>query len=140
MLKVLQTVLALVFAGSVLMAVGAPVTGSCPSAAQAISMTGTEQERRISLVSAYSEETGLYDVSNQVFFLKATLSRSRAYSVWLTDKSGDTIDIFRLICPCFVTGQAAGVAAALAAQKGVAPRSLAYSDIRSALDRQTVYL
>ena len=54
--------------------------------------------------------------------------------------TGDTIDQFRLIAPCFVTGQAAGVAAALAAQKGVAPRALAYSDIRSALDRQTVYL
>ena len=52
---------------------------------------------------------------------------------------GDTIDTFRLICPCFVTGQAAGVAAALAAQKGVAPRNLAFSDIAHALDSQGVY-
>ena len=96
MLKVSQTVLALVCAGSALGAVGAPITGSCPSAAQAISITGLEQSRKISLVSAYSEDTGLYDVSNQVFFLKATLSRSRAYSVWLTDKSGDTIDIYSI--------------------------------------------
>ena len=52
---------------------------------------------------------------------------------------GDTIDTFRLICPCFVTGQAAGVAAALAAQKGVAPRRLAYADLAAALDAQGVY-
>ena len=52
---------------------------------------------------------------------------------------GDTIDSFRLICPCFVTGQAAGVAAALAAQKGVAPRALAFTDVAKALDAQNVY-
>jgi len=37
---------------------------------------------------------------------------------------GDTIDTFRLICPCFMTGEAAGTAAALAALKGVTPRAL----------------
>ncbi|MGN0855149.1 MAG: FAD-dependent oxidoreductase [Kiritimatiellia bacterium] len=52
---------------------------------------------------------------------------------------GDTIDTFRLIVPCMMTGQAAGVAAALAAQKGVAPRALAFSAIAAALDRQGVY-
>ena len=52
---------------------------------------------------------------------------------------GDTIDTFRLIAPCFVTGQAAGVAAALAAQKGLAPRALAFTDIAKALDAQQVY-
>ncbi len=52
---------------------------------------------------------------------------------------GDTIDTFRLICPCFVTGQAAGVAAALAAQKGVAPRALNYTDLKRELTRQQVY-
>lgn len=45
----------------------------------------------------------------------------------------DTIDTFRLICPCFVTGQAAGVAAALAAQKGVAPRALDVSELQAKL-------
>lgn len=54
--------------------------------------------------------------------------------------AGDTIDTFRLICPCFVTGQAAGVAAALSARKGTSPRSLAYSDLRSELHRQEVFL
>jgi len=53
---------------------------------------------------------------------------------------GDTIDTFRLICPCFVTGQAAGAAAALAAKKGVTPRMLAYSDLRAELVRQGVYV
>ena len=52
---------------------------------------------------------------------------------------GDSIDTFRLICPCMVTGQAAGVAAALAARKGVAPRRLAYADLAAALDAQGVY-
>ncbi len=52
---------------------------------------------------------------------------------------GDTIDTFRLICPCFVTGQAAGVAAALAAKKNIAPRALAYGDLARELDRQNVY-
>ena len=54
--------------------------------------------------------------------------------------TGDTIDTFRLICPCFVTGQAAGVAAALSAQKNIAPRQLAYADLRHALGVQGVYL
>ena len=52
---------------------------------------------------------------------------------------GDSIDTFRLIAPCFMTGQAAGVAAGLAAKKGVSPRALAYSDIAKALDAQNVY-
>lgn len=52
----------------------------------------------------------------------------------------DTVDTFRLIAPCFVSGQAAGVAAALAAQKGLAPRALAYADLRRALEGQGVYL
>ncbi len=52
----------------------------------------------------------------------------------------DTVDTFRLIAPCFVTGQAAGVAAALAAQKGIAPRALVYSDLRHALEEQKVFL
>ena len=53
---------------------------------------------------------------------------------------GDTIDTFRLICPCFVTGQAAGAAAALAAAKGVTPRALPYSDLARELERQNVAL
>lgn len=51
----------------------------------------------------------------------------------------DTVDTFRLICPCFVTGQAAGVAAALSARKGLSPRALAYSDLKGELTRQGVY-
>ena len=54
--------------------------------------------------------------------------------------TGDTIDIFRLICPCFVTGQAAGVAAALAAKKGIAPRALPVAELQAALRAQNVYL
>ena len=53
---------------------------------------------------------------------------------------GDTIDTFRLICPCFVTGQAAGAAAALSARKGVAPRALPYADLARELERQGVAL
>ena len=54
--------------------------------------------------------------------------------------TGDSIDTFRLIGPCFVTGQAAGVAAALSAKKGIAPRALAYADLRRALDAQRVFI
>ena len=54
--------------------------------------------------------------------------------------TGDTIDIFRLICSCFVTGQAAGVAAALAAKKGIAPRALPVAELQAALRAQNVYL
>ena len=46
---------------------------------------------------------------------------------------GDTIDTFRLICPCFMTGEAAGTAAALAALKGVAPRNLDVNLLRKTL-------
>ena len=52
----------------------------------------------------------------------------------------DTCDIYRLICPCFVTGEAAGVAAALAAKRGVPPRRLAYGDLESALRRSNVFI
>jgi hypothetical protein len=54
--------------------------------------------------------------------------------------AGDTIDTFRLIAPCFVTGQAAGVAAALAAKKNIAPRNLAYSELARELERQNVFI
>ena len=54
--------------------------------------------------------------------------------------TGDSVDTFRLIGPCFVTGQAAGVAAALSAKKGVAPRALAYADLRRALGAQQVFI
>ncbi len=52
----------------------------------------------------------------------------------------DTIDTFRLIAPCFVSGQAAGVAAGLSALDGVAPRALPYSRLRGELLRQKAYL
>ena len=52
----------------------------------------------------------------------------------------DTVDTFRLICPCFVSGQAAGTAAALAAAKGVSPRDLPYAALRTALDKAGCYL
>ena len=52
----------------------------------------------------------------------------------------DTIDTFRLICPCFVSGQAAGTAAALAARKSVTPRNIPYADLRRELERQKAWL
>ncbi len=54
--------------------------------------------------------------------------------------TGDTTDTYRLICPCMVSGQAAGVAAALCANQGVTPRALAYSDLARELQRQSVYV
>ena len=52
----------------------------------------------------------------------------------------DTIDVFRLICPCFVTGQAAGTAAALAAKKGITPRNLHYVELKRELVKAGCYL
>ena len=54
--------------------------------------------------------------------------------------TGDTIDIFRLICPCFVTGQAAGTAAALAARRGCTPRELPVAELQAQLRKDGVYL
>jgi len=52
----------------------------------------------------------------------------------------DTCDTFRLICPCFVTGEAAGVAAALCAKSGVSPRALSPTTLQTALQRVNVCL
>ena len=52
----------------------------------------------------------------------------------------DTTDAFRLICPCFVTGQAAGTAAALAAKEGCTPRQLPVVELRRRLAADGVYL
>lgn len=54
--------------------------------------------------------------------------------------SPDTVNLFRLICPCFVMGQAAGAAAALSVKKGVAPRTLPISELQGELRRQNVFL
>ncbi len=52
----------------------------------------------------------------------------------------DTCDTFRLICPCFVTGEAAGTAAALCAKKGIAPRKLQYTELQTVLKRSGMCL
>ncbi len=52
---------------------------------------------------------------------------------------GDTIDTFRLIAPCFVTGQAAGAAAARAARFGITPRQLDYESLSRQLTFLNVY-
>ena len=52
----------------------------------------------------------------------------------------DTCDTFRLICPCFVTGEAAGTAAALAVKKGCSPRNLPYVDLKRQLVANGVYI
>ena len=46
----------------------------------------------------------------------------------------------RLIVPCFATGQAAGVAAALAARHACAPRDVPVDELRAELRAQGVYL
>ena len=52
----------------------------------------------------------------------------------------DTIETLRLITPCMTTGEAAGVAAAMAALKGVRPRDLDVKSLRKALLAANVYL
>ena len=52
----------------------------------------------------------------------------------------DTCDTFRLIGPCFQTGEAAGTAAALAARTGVAPRRLDVGLLRRTLREHGAWL
>ena len=52
----------------------------------------------------------------------------------------DMVDLVRLIAPCLVTGQAAGAAAALASQKGLAPRAVPVKEIQKLLLKQGAYL
>ena len=52
----------------------------------------------------------------------------------------EAADILRLIAPCLVTGQAAGVAAALATQRGIDPDDLPADALCAALIRQNAYL
>ena len=54
--------------------------------------------------------------------------------------SPDLIDRVRLFPVCFVTGQAAGTAAALAAKRGCRPRDLDVEDIRRALRTDGAFL
>ena len=46
----------------------------------------------------------------------------------------------RLIVPCFATGQAAGTAAALAADQGIQPRHIAIGQLQDTLVKQGAYL
>lgn len=52
----------------------------------------------------------------------------------------DTCDTFRLIAPCFVTGEAAGTAAALAALSGKSPRDIDVKTLQKTLVKNGVYL
>jgi hypothetical protein len=52
----------------------------------------------------------------------------------------ESCNTLRLIVPCFATGQAAGVAAALAARASCAVRDISVEELRSALRGQDVYL
>ena len=54
--------------------------------------------------------------------------------------TGDTIDTFRLICPCFVTGEAAGTAAALAAKAGIRPRDIDITALQKAPRAHNVFI
>ena len=54
--------------------------------------------------------------------------------------NGDTIDTFRLIAPCFVTGEAAGTAAALAVKTGRKPRDLDTNLLQKTLRAHGAYL
>lgn len=52
----------------------------------------------------------------------------------------DLIDRVRLIGPCFATGQAAGVGAALAAKAGTAPRAVPVKEVQDILRKQGAFL
>jgi hypothetical protein len=48
------------------------------------------------------------------------------------------MDELRLIAPCIATGEAAGVAAALAVERGVSPRDLDIEELQAALKGRTI--
>ena len=48
------------------------------------------------------------------------------------------MDELRLIAPCIATGEAAGVAAALAVERGVSPRYLDIEELQAALKGRTI--
>lgn len=52
----------------------------------------------------------------------------------------DMVDLFRLIAPCLVTGQAAGAAAAVSVRQGVAPRNASVKAVQKLLLQQGAYL
>ena len=52
----------------------------------------------------------------------------------------DSCDIYRLICPCFVTGEAAGTAAALAAKKGIRVRDVNVAELQKTLRAANAWL
>ena len=52
----------------------------------------------------------------------------------------DSCDIYRLICPCFVTGEAAGTAAAMAAKKGCYVRAIDIAALQKTLKKANVWL
>lgn len=52
----------------------------------------------------------------------------------------DTIDTLRLITPCMTTGEAAGVAAGMAAKRGIHPRDLDVKSLKKALLEANVFL
>ena len=52
----------------------------------------------------------------------------------------DSCDIYRLICPCFVTGEAAGTAAAIAAKKGTYVRAIDIGALQKTLKKANVWL
>ena len=52
----------------------------------------------------------------------------------------ETMETLRLIVPCMTTGEAAGVAAAMAAKQGVRPRDLDVKSLRKALAAADVFL
>jgi malonyl CoA-acyl carrier protein transacylase len=49
-------------------------------------------------------------------------------------------DIIRVIPPCFVTGHAAGVAAAVAVKDGARPREVDVAKVQDTLRKQGAYL
>ena len=54
--------------------------------------------------------------------------------------ASDSCDIYRLICPCFVTGEAAGTAAAMAAKKGCYVRAIDITALQKTLKKANVWL
>lgn len=72
--------------------------GSCDSAAESVSMKAPASESAIpskgfTTVNWYDENRGVVSPSNFVYCFKATLIRSKAYTVWAEDSEGNVLDV-----------------------------------------------
>ena len=97
-MKKLSIVCLMVFGGVLPHCAASAVKGSCEAKADSVSMSASGAVRTVTLVEAYDEDGRLpadeVDPNAGVYYFKATLKRSIAYSVWTTGiGTNDTVQV-----------------------------------------------